>query len=123
MTQANHSLHFSFAFCSPILANMHPCRCIVTFTDSDGIAHEVEVWANTVYDAIGQAMREFRQGSIAPVLPGPNTEFSIAVHRAPVTHRLKLSQVTRWAEGGGKSPRDVIERNRIRALLAAETKT
>ena len=102
---------------------MHPCRCIVTFTDSDGIEHEVEVWANTVYDAIGQAMREFRQGSIAPVLPGPNTEFSIAVHRAPVTHRLKLRQVTRWAEGGGKSPRDVIERNRIRALLGTEMKT
>jgi hypothetical protein len=102
---------------------MHPCRCSVTFTDSDGIDHEVEVWANTVYDAVGMAMKEFRQGSIAPDLPGPNTEFSIAVHRAPVTHRLKLRQVTRWAEGGGKSPRDVIERNRIRALLGTNTKT
>ena len=62
-------------------------------------------------------------GSIAPDLPGPNTEFSIAVHRAPVTHRLKLRQVTRWAEGGGKSPRDVIERHRIRELLDMTTKT
>lgn len=101
---------------------MHPCRCIVAFTDSDGIEHEVEVWASTVYEAIGQAMREFRQGSIARDLPGPHTEFSIAVHRAPVTHRLKLQQVTRWADGGGKSPREVIERNRIRELLGTKTR-
>lgn len=101
---------------------MHPCRCIVAFTDSDGIEHEVEVWASTVYDAISLAMREFRQGSITPDLPGPNTEFSIAVHRAPVTHRLKLRQVTGWAEGGGRSPRDVMERNRIRKLLGTDAK-
>lgn len=75
------------------------------------------MWANTAYDAVAQAMREFRQGSIAETLPAPHTEFSIAVHRAPVTHRLKLQQVTRWAEGGGKSPLDVMERNRIRGLL------
>ena len=106
-----------FALSSPILASMHPCRCIVAFTDSDGIEHEVQVWASTVYDAIAQAMREFRQGSIARDLPGPHAEFSITVHRTPVTQRLKLQQVTRWAEGGGKSPRDLIECNRIRELL------
>lgn len=80
------------------------------------------MWARTVYDAVAQAMREFRQGSIARDLPGPHTEFSIAVHRAPVTHRLKLQQVTRWADGGGKSPREVIERNRIRELLGTPPK-
>ena len=82
---------------------MHPCRCIVTFTDSDGIEHEVEVWASTVYDAIGLAMKEFRQGCIAPDLPGPNTEFSIAVHRAQVTHRLQLRQVTGGPKEAGRA--------------------
>lgn len=60
-------------------------------------------------------------GSIARDLAGPHTEFSIEVHRASVTHRLKLQQVTCWADGGGKSPREVIERNRIRELLGTKT--
>ena len=33
----------------------------VTFTGSDRIVHEVEVWASTVYEAVGEAMREFGQ--------------------------------------------------------------
>ena len=101
---------------------MNPCRCVVTFTDSDHIQHEVQVWANTVYDAVAQAMREFRHGSIAADLPASQTEFSIAVHHAPVTHRIKLQQVRRWAGGGGKGPHDVLERKRIQDLLGPEPK-
>lgn len=101
---------------------MAPCRCIVSFTDLDGILHEVSVYADSVYEAVGEAMQNFRSGGITEALPGPLTEFSIAVHRNPVTHKLKLKQVTTWAEGGGKSPQDTLRRTRIRRLLDAGRK-
>ncbi len=100
---------------------MHTSRCVVSFTDSDNIQHEVQVWASTVYDAVAQAVNEFCRGNLASGAPAPHTELSVAVHQTPVTHRLKLQQVSRWAEGGGKSPQDVVERNRIRGLLAKHT--
>lgn len=48
-------LSLSFAFCSPILANMNLSRGVVTFTASDRIAHEIEVRASIVYKAVGEA--------------------------------------------------------------------
>ena len=101
---------------------MNQSRCVVTFTDYDRIVHEVAVWASTVYEAVGEAMREFRAGGITRDLPGLNTELSIAVHRQPVTHKLQLRQVTQWASGGGKGPRDLIERKRVQHLLGTESK-
>ena len=97
-----------------------PCRHLYRF---DRIVHNVEVWASTVYEAVGEAMREFRAGGITRDLPGLNTELSIAVHRQPVTHKLQLRQVTQWASGGGKSPQDLIERKRIQNPLGTEAKT
>ena len=72
---------------------MSPFRCLVTFTDTDGILHEVQVYAGSVYSAVGEAMREFRAGGIAKSLPAALTEFTITVHRQPVTHKLRLRQV------------------------------
>jgi hypothetical protein len=102
------------------MAFMHPCRCLVSFTDTNGILHEVEVYADSVYEAVGAAMQEFRSGGIPTELPTPMTEFTVAVHRRPVTHKLQLKKVTSWAEGGGKSPMDVLARQRIRHLLLTE---
>lgn len=70
-----------------------------------------------MYDAVGTAMQEWSHGGIAEGKPGPMTEFCVLVHRPPVTHRLKLQQVTSWAKGGGKSPHDVLRRQYVRKLL------
>lgn len=110
-------LRFLFAY----TGEHEPEPLCVTFTDSDRIVHEVEVWASTVYEAGGEAMREFWAGGITKDLPGLNTELSIAVHRQPVTHKLQLRQVTQWASGYGKSPRDLIERKRIQHLLGTNS--
>ena len=73
-----------------------------------------------MYEAVGESMREFRAGGITRDLPGLNTEMSIAMHRQPVTHKLQLRKVTQWASGGGRSPRDLVERKRIQHLLSED---
>jgi hypothetical protein len=51
-------------------------RCRVSFTDSEGISHAVEVQAESLYQAVALAVSEFRNDSVTS-MPGPMTEFMI----------------------------------------------
>ncbi len=66
------------------------------------------------------AVSEFRSGGIAEAAPGALTEFTISVHRPALSHKLKVKQVSSWADGGGKSPQDTIRRARVKQLLLSK---
>ena len=56
-------------------------------TDSNGIPHNVEVHAESLYEAVALAIAEFRaEKMIAEVIR--MAEFDIGVHRAAVEHRI-----------------------------------
>lgn len=62
-------------------------RCRGPFTDSNGIPHDVEVQAESLYAAVALAVAEFRaEKMIAEV--SPMTEFDTAIHRAAMEHRI-----------------------------------
>lgn len=49
------------------------------------------------------------------------TEFTVAVYRNPTEHRIRLNQVTQWAERTAvDSPTGIIKRQRVRMLLGAK---
>jgi hypothetical protein len=89
-------------------------RCRVSFTDNNGIPHDVEVQAESLYEAV--ALAEFRADKLTAEV-APMTEFVIAIHRPAVEHRLRLNQVTQWAQGTRDGPAGVIKRQRIMSLL------
>ena len=91
-------------------------RCRVSFTDTNGIPHDVEVQAESLYEAVALAVAEFRADKLTAEV-GPMTEFVIAIHRPAVEHRLRLNQVTQWAQGTRDGPAGVIKRQRIMGLL------
>ena len=93
----------------------HEC-CRVSFTDTNGIPHDVEVQAESLYEAVALAVAEFRADMLTAEV-GPMTEFVIAIHRPAVEHRLRLNQVTQWAQGTRDGPAGVIKRQRIMSLL------
>lgn len=68
-------------------------RCRVSFTDSDGVLHGVDVDAESLYEAVAIAVAQFREDDINPLSPGPMTEFTVAVYRNPVEHKIRLGQV------------------------------
>lgn len=94
-------------------------RCRVSFTDTDGIAHGVEVQADSLYEAVGLAVAEFRLESLTNV-PAPITEFIVSIHRPAVEHRIRLSQVLKWVEGTRDGPAGVMKRQRVRQLLEGQ---
>ena len=49
---------------------------------------------------------------------GPGTRITVQVHEPPVEHFLMFAQLTRWLDGGAKSPSEAVMKKRLKAMLA-----
>jgi hypothetical protein len=95
-------------------------RCRVSFTDSDGVLHGVDVDAGSLYEAVAIAVAQFREDDINPLSPGPMSEFTVAVYRNPMEHKIQLGQVAKWAEHSTRDgPAGITKRRRVGTLLAS----
>lgn len=93
-------------------------RCRVSFTDTEKTNHSVEVEADSLYEAVALAVAEFREDPLLVTYPSAMTEFTVAVLRNPTEHRIRLSQVSKWAEHTTKDgPAGITKRQRVRTLL------
>ena len=92
-------------------------RCRVSFTDADKTEHAVEVEAESLYEAVALAVADFREDPLLPSCPSAMTEFTVAVLRNPTEHRIRLNQVSKWAEHTTKDgPAGITKRLRVRSL-------
>jgi len=93
-------------------------RCRVSFTDSEGVLHGVDVDAESLYEAVAIAIAQLREDDVSPVTPVPTTEFTVAVYRNPTEHKIRLQQVLKWSEPTTKEgPAGITKRQRVRELL------
>jgi len=90
--------------------------CRVTIRDIEGMSHSVAVSASTVYEAIAQALAALRRHDWVAGIP-QGTTVRVSVANVRVDHDVKMADFERWLERTGGSPREVIDRQRIRAIL------
>jgi hypothetical protein len=88
--------------------------CIVSFVDTLGFRHTVEVQAESLFEAGVLAIHAFKQCNCPP---GFVTELEIEI-RSPVKHIVTPKRIQEWLEGGAKSPKEAVLKNRLRELLA-----
>ena len=94
-------------------------RCRVSYKNDDGL-HSVEVEAESLYEAVAEAMAEFRKDQAISELPGPETELTVMVLRKPPEHQIKLRRVLEWAQPSTKGgPAGIVRRERVRKMLSA----
>lgn len=91
--------------------------CRVSFTDSEGLAHAVEVSAASVYEAAVLALAEFRRCGFADATFGPATRLTIRVKQPETEHTVSVGKLQSWLDGGGKSPNEQVLKSRLRKLL------
>ena len=91
--------------------------CAVSFTDSEGITHSVEVSAASLYEAAVLALAEFRRAGIATVTPGLGTRLRVEVKVPATSHELSVGKLTAWLEGSGKTPAEQALKTRLRDVL------
>ena len=92
--------------------------CVVSFLDSGGIRHSVEVAAESLCEAAAFGVREFRQHCwIDAMEPDTATPLTINVKAPSTTHEVSIRQLERWVGSSAKSPKDTILRMRVPELL------
>ena len=94
--------------------------CRVSYRDTDGIEHAVEVTANSLYEAVALAVARFRRDDgWAMCPPGPGCEFHVKMlPDSPVTYTVELGKVETFAKHGtAKGPKDILQKERIKELL------
>lgn len=87
--------------------------CEVSYLDTDGLRHKVEVEAESMYEAAVLALRAFKKHDCEP---GAMRSLEIEV-RSSVVHMITVQKVHDWLNGGAKTPKDGVMKQRLRELL------
>lgn len=97
---------------------MASSRCRVSYTDSEGVLHGVDVDAESLYEAVAIAVAQFREDDVSPLNSGPMTEFTVTIHKNPTEHKIRLTQVLKWSEPTTQEgPAGITKRQRVRQML------
>ena len=96
-----------------------PAPALVSFTDSEGIRHAVEVSASFLYEAAALAIAEFRRCGFTANTPGPATRLTVTVKTPATSHEVRFSKIEAWLESGGRSPNEQAMKMTLRELLGS----
>jgi len=91
-------------------------HCTVTFRSPTGVAHSVDVEAETLYEAAALGVSRLKADGWVDGL-GPATRLEIHVRQPATTHVLSIQQLQRWVNGTTRSPADTLRKTRLQQLL------
>src|ERR1700730_2034963 len=89
-----------------------------SYFDLKQVKHTVEVSAGSVYEAVAQALRIFRDNEWVEDLGRGQTLISVKVKHPEIEHTVRVQDFERWLEASPRSPAEMILKNRLRDLLA-----
>jgi hypothetical protein len=94
--------------------------CKVTYIDAGGIEHAVSVIAQTLYEAVAQALRIFREQAWCEEDLRRHSAASVMVKisQPAIEHRVKISDFEAWLASTGRSPVEMSLKVRLRDIIA-----
>ena len=87
--------------------------CVVSYLDTEGIRHTVEVEADSLYEAAVMAMSVFSKHNCKF---GDMSKLEVEI-RSSVVHTVLVHKVQGWLNGAAKSPKEMVMKERLKALL------
>jgi hypothetical protein len=90
--------------------------CTVSCEDSDGHQHSLEVTAETLYEAVAQALAAFKSHEWVGQI-GRGDTITVHVPQPAVEHRVRILEFEKWLDTNGKSPPEMIFKSRLRSIL------
>jgi hypothetical protein len=91
--------------------------CRISFTDSEGIEHAVQVPAESLYEAAVEAMAAFRRSVLAEMPLGSGMPLTIRVKAPEEEHTTTIGKVLSWLDGVTTSPSEKLKKNRPKERL------
>jgi len=93
--------------------------CIVSFTDTRGITHSVQLTAGSLFEAAALGLRQLRSSDWNDP-PGQASVLEISVADPPMKHTVTVQQLSRWLNGASQSPRESMKKIELRKLLTGK---
>ena len=96
-------------------------KCGVSYRDLNGVEHSVEVSADSLYEAVAQGLRVFRENDWIHEVGRVQTAISVAVSHPEVQHTIRIQDFERWLQSQGRTPAEMSLKARLRELLSEFT--
>ena len=94
-------------------------KCKVSFVVYGVVDAAAIVQAATVYEAVCRASAIFKHSVVED--PTWAAEFIVEIKEQPKLYRVKTEQMKKWLRRNGSSPRDLMQRRRLREMLAGSS--
>jgi hypothetical protein len=92
-------------------------RAVVSYVDPEGIRHTVEIEeADSLYEAAVLAIHAFQKHNCEP---GDVSMLDVEI-RSAVTHTVTPRKVLQWLNGGAKTPKEKVKKEKLRALVSRD---
>jgi hypothetical protein len=89
----------------------------VSCCDLKGIEHTIEVTADSLYEAVAQGLRTFRENDWVDDIGGGQTTITVVVRQPGVEHKVRVRDFEQWLESQGRTPAEMSLKSRLRELL------
>ena len=96
---------------------MAPKACTVVVHDLNDTAHQLDVTAETLYEAVAQALAMVRGHDWVGDIGKGLTTVTVKVRNPEVTHIVKIQDFESWLNRGCKSPKETVLKARLRQML------
>ncbi len=94
--------------------------CTVVVHDLNDTAHSLDVTAETLFEAVAQALATMRGQDWVGEIGRGLTTVSVKVRNPEVTHIVKIQDFENWLNRGCKSPADTVLKARLRRMLGMD---
>lgn len=94
--------------------------CTVIVHDLSDTAHSLDVTAETLYEAVAQALATVRGQDWVGEIGRGLTEVTVKVRNPEVTHIVKIQDFENWLNRGCKSPAETVLKARLRQMLGMD---
>jgi hypothetical protein len=94
-----------------------PKACTVVVHDLNETAHSLDVTAETLYEAVAQALATVRGHDWVGDIGRGLTTVTVKVRNPEITHIVKIQDFENWLNRGCKSPQETVLKARLRQML------
>jgi len=100
-----------------ILTQMPVRTCRVSCWDAQGVEHTVQVTAQSLYEAVAQTLRVFREDEWSEDANRGPVSVVVTINQPQVEHRVRIKDFENWLESAGKSPAEMALKSRLRDII------
>ena len=91
--------------------------CKVTCRDGQGVDHTVQVTAQSLYEAVAQALRVFREDDWGEDPHRGLASVVVIISQLQVEHRVRIKDFENWLDSAGRSPAEMALKGRLREII------